>query len=118
MKKIFFNILIGFFAGIISGLFSAGGGLLLVPFLTLIEKKDEVKSRATTIFCTFFMVLTSSFIYFKKSFIDFDISIKCAIGGIIGGYIGAKFLIKLKKIILQILFIFFLVYVGIKMIIN
>ena len=47
------NILIGFIAGIISGLFGAGGGLILVPFMTIIQKEDEVIARATTIMCIF-----------------------------------------------------------------
>lgn len=63
----------------ISGFFGAGGGLILVPYMTLILKEDEVKSRATTIMCIFFMVLTSSFFYFKANFVDWNLAIKCAI---------------------------------------
>lgn len=110
-------VLIGFISGFISGFFGAGGGLLLVPFLVYGLKEDEVTSRATTIFCIFFMVLTSSFFYFNKNSIDWDISIKCAIGGIIGGIIGSKLLVNLDKKILKISFIIFLIYTGIKMII-
>lgn len=116
-RRIFLNSLLGFIAGIISGFFGAGGGLVLVPFLTLLLKEDEVISRATTIFCIFFMVLTSSFFYFNKNYIDWSLAIRCAIGGIIGGYIGSKLLITLDKKILKILFIIFLIYAGIKMII-
>jgi len=118
MKKgIFLCVIAGFCAGIVSGFFGAGGGMILVPFMTLILKDEEVESRATTIFCIFFMVLTSSFFYFKENSIDWIISIKCAIGGIIGGINGSKLLIKLNKNILNILFIIFLIYSGIKMII-
>lgn len=119
MKKMRFliNILFGFIAGMISGFFGAGGGLILVPYMTLILKEDEVKSRATTIMCIFFMVLTSSFFYFRESFIDWKLAIKCAIGGILGGIIGSKLLINLSKSILQMFFIIFLLYAGIKMII-
>lgn len=116
-KKILENILLGFIAGMISGFFGAGGGLILVPYMTLILKEDEVKSRATTIMCIFFMVFTSSFFYFKEAFIDWNLAIKCAIGGIIGGIVGSKLLINLSKKILQIFFIVFLIYAGIKMII-
>ncbi len=97
--------------------FGAGGGLILVPFLTLILKEDEVISRATTILCVFFMVFTSSFFYFNENAINWWIAIKCAIGGIIGGYIGSKLLINLNYKILKLLFIIFLIYAGIKMII-
>ena len=83
-KKNIGNICIGFLAGMISGFFGAGGGLILVPFLTLILKQDEVIYRATTILCIFFMVLTSSFFYFNENSIDWILGAKCAVGGIIG----------------------------------
>lgn len=63
-KSYFKNILIGFLGGIISGFFSAGGGLILVPYMTAILEKDEINARATTIFCIFFMVVTSRIFLF------------------------------------------------------
>ena len=117
-KKTIFNILMGFFAGIVSGFFGAGGGLLLVPYMTEILKEDEVKSRATTILCIFFMVLTSSFFYFNQDAIDWILAIKCAVGGVIGSFIGSKLLIKINQNILKILFIIFLLYAGFSMIFS
>ena len=63
-KETIFNILMGFFAGFVSGFLGAGGGLLLIPYMTVKLKKGEVTARATTILCIFGMVLTSSFFYF------------------------------------------------------
>lgn len=118
MKKDFIlEFFAGILAGIISGFFGAGGGMVLVPFLTLIQKDEEVEARATTIFCIFFMVLISSFFYFKQDSIDWFIAVKCAIGGILGGIIGSKLLINLDKKFLNLLFIGFLIYSGIKMMI-
>ncbi len=74
-------------------------------------------ARATSIFAILPMVLASSLFYFKGNFIDWRIGILCAIGGIIGGYIGSKLLKKLSDKVLKISFIIFLFYVAIKMII-
>lgn len=117
-KNFWKNMLIGFLGGMISGFFSSGGGLILVPYMTSILKKDEVKSRATTIFCIFFMVFTSGLFYFNQNYIDFNMAIKCAIGGIIGGYIGSKVLWSVGKKFLEISFIIFLIYAGVKMIVG
>ena len=117
-KKTFLNILMGFFAGIVSGFFGAGGGLLLVPYMTSILKEDEVKSRATTILCIFSMVFTSSFFYFNQDAIDWMLAIKSAVGGVIGSCIGSKLLIRINQNILKILFIIFLVYAGFSMIFS
>ena len=63
------------------------------------------------------MVIASSVFYIRNNYINWKIGILCAIGGIIGGLIGSKLLINLSKKILQIFFIVFLLYAGIKMII-
>jgi hypothetical protein len=91
-----------------------GGGMLLVPFFTHILKLDEVKSRGTSVFCILFFVIASSIFYIKNKYVDYDIGIKCAIGGIIGAYLGSKLLMKIDKKILKILFIIFLLYTGIR----
>ena len=50
MKKNFLKkLLIGVIAGIISGLFSTGGGLILVPAFLYFLNLDAVKTRATSI---------------------------------------------------------------------
>ena len=95
-----------------------GGGMILVPALVSIINLDEVKSRATAITCILFMVITSSFFYFKSDNIDWFLSLKCAIGGIIGGIIGSKLLIKMPKKYLNLFFLFFLFYSAFRMIIK
>ncbi len=115
-KNFWKNMLIGFLAGMVSGFFSAGGGLLLVPYMSSVLKMEEVKARATTIFCIFVLVLTSGTFYLGQNYIDWEISLKCAFGGIIGGYIGSKILFHSGKKFLQISFIIFLIYAGVKMI--
>ena len=110
------KVLIGILAGIISGLFSTGGGMILVPaFIHLLELQDT-KARGTSVFCILPMVLTSSFFYYKGNYIKWEIAFLCAIGGAIGGYIGAKLLKKLPEKILKIAFTIFLIYVSYKMI--
>ncbi len=111
-------IIIGFITGIITGMFGAGGGLILVPSLIYVLKIEEKKARAMSIFCILPMVIITSFFYFKNNFVDCDIGIKSAIGGIIGGIIGSKLLIKIPDKYLKIGFIFFLSYAAIKMIIK
>ncbi len=111
------KISIGILAGFISGLFAAGGGMIVVPAFVHIFKLNEAEARATSVFAILPMVITSGLYYYNNNYIDWNIGIKCAIGGIIGGFIGAKLLRKLSDKVLKILFIIFLMYVSIKMII-
>ena len=109
--------IVGILAGIISGLFSTGGGMILVPAFIYLLKLDNTKARGTSVFCILPMVVTSSFFYYKENFIDWKVAILCAIGGAIGGYIGAKLLKRLPVKILKIAFTIFLIYASYKMLI-
>jgi len=114
LKKIF----IGIIAGFICGIFSAGGGLILVSAFTRLLNIEERKARGTATLCILPMVIISSIIYFKNSLIDWKVAIYCGIGGIIGGGIGAILLKKLPVKVLKITFIVFLVYTAMKFIIG
>lgn len=112
------RILVGLVAGIISGLFTAGGGLVVVPALLYALKLEPKKARATSLFCILPMVLVTAIFYGQSNFIRWDIGIKCAIGGVIGGITGAKLLNYLPEKYLKIAFTIFLIYAGINMIIK
>lgn len=111
------KILVGLFAGIISGLFAAGGGMIIVPSLIYLFHLEDKKARATCIFAILPMVITSGIFYYNNNYIDWKLGFLCAIGGIIGGYIGAKLLKKLPTKVLKMAFTVFLIYVSIKMMI-
>jgi len=112
------KFLIGIIAGFICGVFSAGGGLILVPAFTHVLNLEDKKARATAVFCILPMVIASSFIYLKNNLIDWKVAIYCGIGGIFGGVIGAILLKKLPVKILKILFIIFLIYTSVKFIVG
>ena len=112
------KVIIGSFAGIISGLFSTGGGMILVLAFIYLLNLDATKARGTSVFCILPMVVTSSFFYYQSNFIDWKIAFLCAIGGTIGGYIGAKLLKKLPEKVMKIAFTIFLIYISYKMIFS
>lgn len=110
------KILIGLVAGLVSGFFATGGGMIVVPALVYLIKTSEQKARATSLFVILPMVITSGIFYYRNDFIDWRIGFLCAVGGVIGGFLGAKYLKKIPEIYLKISFLIFLVYVSIKMI--
>ena len=112
MKEFIKKIIIGFLAGFISGLFSTGGGLILVPAFIYLLKEEPKKARGTSIFCILPMVITSSFFYYKCNYIEWKTAILCAIGGTIGGYIGAKILKKIPERKMKIIFTIFIIYAA------
>ena len=114
-KNNFKKILIGVSAGVISGLFTAGGGLILVPAFMYMLKMEPKKARSTSIFCILPMVITTAIIYSKNNLINWKTGLYCAIGGILGGAVGAILLNKVHDKYLKIIFSGFLIYAGIHM---
>lgn len=112
------KVIIGFLAGLVSGLFATGGGLILVPAFVYLLKESEQEARATSLFCILPLVIISGIGYYTNSYIDWNIGIKCAVGGVIGGILGAKLLKKVHPAILKLTFTGFLIYVSIKMIMG
>ncbi len=110
------KIILGISAGFVSGLFATGGGMILVPAFIYLLKMEDKKSRGTSLVCILVMVVTSGFFYYRNDYIDWNTGILCAVGGIVGGFLGAKFLKKVSEKILKIMFLSFLIYVSYKMI--
>ena len=119
-KNKFFDILkivgIGIVSGLINGFFGAGGGLLLVPMISFVEKDDSKIAHATTLACVLFMCIASSVVYFIKGQIDYKLILVCGIGSLIGSLIGTKLLKKLKNNIIDLVFSVVLMIAGVFMI--
>ena len=110
------NTLIGVFTGFVNGIFGSGGGTLLVPILNNLLKVDEHKSHATALAIIVFLTGASSAIYISKGTYDMDLTVKVAIGSIIGGFIGAKLLCKVTGRFLRISFGLIMIIAALRMV--
>ena len=110
--------IVGILGGFVSGFFGAGGGLIILPALIRILKVDELKARGTTLATILIAILVSSIFYTKYNYFDLWLSIKVAIGGIVGGFLGAKLVKKIPKFWLSLIFDIFLIWASINMILK
>ena len=117
-KDLIKKICVGFATGILCGLFSSGGGLILVPFITNFLNKSEKESRAISIFCILIMVGACIIVYHNFEKTDLKIAIFSAIGGVIGAIIGTKIMSKINDKILVAIFIVFTIYSSIMLFIK
>lgn len=115
MKKYYRHILIGLVAGVLNGLFGAGGGSIAVPAMEIFLKTDEKKSHATAIAIILMLSAVSSFFYIRRGFFDFNLWIPVTIGGIAGGLAGAALLNKISKRLLKIIFGSLIMATAVKM---
>lgn len=109
------KIVIGLIAGVISGFFASGGGMIIVPALVYLMGVSEQKARATSLFVILPMVIASGIFYYQNDYIDWKVGVLCAIGGMVGGFLGAKYLKKVPELYLKSAFAIFLIYVSIRM---
>ncbi len=109
-------LLIGFIAGLINGLFGAGGGTIIVPALNFIFQIPQHKCHATAISIILPFTIISSFIYCKHGFTSINTTVTVTLGGIIGSIIGSKSLNKLSDKHLRKIFGIFMILAAIRMV--
>lgn len=94
-KKNIISAILGIITGFLNGLFGSGGGTILVPGLEKFLNFEEHKAHATTIAVILPLSILSMFVYLKGVNINYINVIIISLGGMLGGYLGAKFLKKI-----------------------
>ena len=75
-------------AGLINGLFGAGGGMVLVPLLIKVCKVEDKKAFSSAISIILPLSLVSLFVYYKKDVFPLQEALPYLFGGLIGGIAG------------------------------
>jgi len=86
------SVIIGLITGVANGLFGAGGGTIAVPAMVILLKEEDRKAHATAISIILPLTVISSIFYVKNGFLDINITWKAIVGGMAGGFLGAKLL--------------------------
>lgn len=116
MKKYIKYILIGLVTGTANGLFGSGGGTIAVPAMVLLLGAGEHKAHATAISIILPLTVISAFFYITNNYVNWDITLKVTLGGIVGGYAGAKLLNICPSNILRKIFAVFMIIAAFRMI--
>ena len=108
--------ILGAATGLLNGLFGSGGGAVAVFGMQRYAGVQTHKSHATAIAVILPLSLVSIFVYARNGIPDLLTLFFVSIGGVLGGYIGAKLLKKLKSQTLHRVFGVFMIAAAIKMI--
>jgi uncharacterized protein len=106
---------IGFATGFINGLIGVGG-TLLVPSLIHFLRTERRIAHGTSLAIILPTSLISIFIYGKNGAMKYEIGIWIAIGGLVGGYLGARWLKRIPIIWLKRFFALLMIIAGTRMI--
>lgn len=109
----------GLTAGIFSGLFGVGGGIILVPlFMTFLHYEAHRAVSLSLIAISFPVFLFSLWKHYHAGHWGFDmvkLGAMAAMGMILGGFIGATISTKMTSLMLKKSFAIVLVFVAIKL---
>ncbi len=115
MKKWLPYGLSGAAAGVINGLFGAGGGMVLVPLLISLGKLEDKDAFATSLSIILPLCIVSLFMYQSQGNFSFSAALPYLIGGLIGGLLGGLLFRKVSPGILHKIFGAVILWGGVKL---
>ncbi|MBC7810491.1 MAG: sulfite exporter TauE/SafE family protein [Burkholderiales bacterium] len=105
-------LIIGLAAGILSGMFGIGGGVIIVPALILLGF-TQLQANGTSLAVLILPVgLFAVINYYQAGKLKLYIAFLCAIGLMIGGFFGAKIALGIPATTLKQAYGVFLLYVA------
>lgn len=98
MNEIMILLVIGLFAGVLSGMVGIGGGIIIVPALVYFLGFSQHLAQGTTL--TLFVIpigILGFLNYYKAGYVDIKTALIIAATFVIGSYIGSKITISLNQ---------------------
>ena len=115
MKDVIIYIIIGSFAGTLSGLFGIGGGIIIIPALIFLEGFTQLKAQGTSLIAMLPPVGILAFMeYNKKGNTDIVAGIIICVAMVICAKFGSQLANILPMNIMKKAFGIFIILVGIK----
>ena len=118
ITTLFFLVIIGFGAGILSGMIGIGGGLIMVPALVYLMGMNQFEAQGTSIAAMLPPIgILAAFNYYKVDAINMKFAIIIGLTFVLGGYLGSKLTLNfISESTLKKIFGIVMLVGGIKMI--
>ena len=108
--------LIGFSAGILSGLVGVGGGIIIVPCLVFFLGFSQQEAQGTSLGLLLLPVGIFAVInYYNKGYIDIKVVLVMSLAFVVGGWLGSKLALQLSQEVLRKIFAIILFYTAFRM---
>ena len=110
-------ILLGVFAGALSGLIGIGGGVIIVPSLIFLFGFSQQEAQGTTLGLLVPPIgILAAWTYYQQGYVNLKVAALICFGFVLGGLLGAKLAINLPSNILEKIFGIVLLLIALKMI--
>jgi uncharacterized membrane protein YfcA len=112
-------LILGLGAGVLSGMFGIGGGLVIVPCLVTFLGFELKKAVGTSLMAILLPVgLLGVMEHYRAGNVNIKYALMIDVGLFIGALIGAKIMVDLDKVVANRIFAFFLILVAAKMLLG
>ncbi|MDR2839820.1 MAG: sulfite exporter TauE/SafE family protein [Paludibacter sp.] len=106
-------ILLGIVAGVLSGMFGIGGGIVMVPSLIVIFGMDILDANAVSLTAMLLPVGVFGVIsYYKAGMLNIRESLAVALGLFIGSFAGGEIAVNINENVLAKLYALILIYIA------
>lgn len=108
---------IGLGAGLLSGLFGIGGGVLIVPALVYFMGFSQKLATGTSLAILLPPVgIAAVWEYYRNDNVNFKAALTIAVMVVLGSWLGARGANQLDAQVMKVLYGFFLMFLGIYMV--
>ncbi len=112
-------LVIGLAAGVLSGFFGVGGGVLIVPALVMVLALPMHDAVGTSLAALLPPVgLLGAYEYYKADKVHIAFAVLIAVGLLLGGYVGGKIAIGTAPMLLRRAFAIFLIIVSVRLLLK
>jgi uncharacterized membrane protein YfcA len=119
IQTIVILVLIGLFAGILSGFVGVGGGIIIVPALVFFLGLTQHQAQGTSLFVLSMPVVIFAVInYWKTDNVNWKFGLIVASTFVVGAYFGSKLSLKLSPGMVKLVFGILLAYVSIRLMMS
>lgn len=109
-------LLIGLGAGVLSGIFGIGGGVLIVPALIYMARFTPIQATGTSLGALLLPVgLLGAMEYYRNGNLNIRASLLIALGLFLGAWFGARFAQGLSPMVLRRAFAIFIALMAIRL---
>lgn len=107
-----FLVMVGFFAGVMSGLFGVGGGIVMVPALIIASGMDSLTARGTSLAVIVGSAISGTFANYRKGNIDVPFALLTGLAGVPATFVGVFLSQQVPQRLALILFSFILIAIA------
>lgn len=108
-------VLIGAFAGVASGLLGVGGGIVMVPLLTIFVGFNQHRAHATSLAAIVPIAAAGATRFAIGGSIDYGLGALLALGALGGAPIGARLMARSGEALLKIMFGILMILVSVEL---